>query len=279
LKTSKVYADGILKFNEQIAKVVDDWKKSVRGDDAELFGQFVQRIAQFIAFRKELARLGTEVSAAAGREWGDNDANRSVRKALNDDPEKLRDIYAKRATRVYAEIDSGISQTAVWLTLLAVIAVMLATAGAVVTSRSVAKPIADITRVTETVAAGNFSIVIPFSERRDEIGALARSIAVFQRAYAELRTQRQEQMSDEISRFSAEVEATLAELGRISDQMLQASTGLASVLDDALAKTERATTASAEASANVRDIASAADELSRLGERDRPAGGAIERHR
>ncbi len=177
LKTFKVYADGILKFNEQIAKVVDDWKKSVRGDDAELFGQFVQRIAQFIAFRKELARLGTEVSAAAGREWGDNDANRSVRKAPNDDLEKLRDIYAKRATRVYAEIDSGISQTAVWLTLLAVVAVI------------------------------------------DEIGALARSIALFQRAMrhneelnqtvrndAELRTQRQEQMSDEIARFSAEVE-------------------------------------------------------------------------
>src|SRR5664280_3459256 len=35
MATSKVYADGILKFNKQIAKVVVDWKKSVRGDDAE----------------------------------------------------------------------------------------------------------------------------------------------------------------------------------------------------------------------------------------------------
>jgi methyl-accepting chemotaxis protein len=83
LVTSKIYADGILKFNKQIAKVVEDWKKSVRGDDAEPFAAFSKRIAQFIEFRKELARLGTEVSAAAGREWGDNDANRSVRKALN----------------------------------------------------------------------------------------------------------------------------------------------------------------------------------------------------
>jgi hypothetical protein len=48
LKTSKIYVDGILKFNKQIAKVVEDWKKSVRGDDAELFGQFSGRIAQFI---------------------------------------------------------------------------------------------------------------------------------------------------------------------------------------------------------------------------------------
>ena len=52
MKTSKVYADGIIKFDKQIAKVVEDWKKSMRGDDAELFAQFSQRIAQFIEFRK-----------------------------------------------------------------------------------------------------------------------------------------------------------------------------------------------------------------------------------
>jgi methyl-accepting chemotaxis protein len=275
LVTSKVYADGILKFNKQIAKVVEELKRSVQGEDAELFKQFSGRIATFIEFRKELARLGTEVSPAAGREWGDNDANRSVRKALNTDLDSLTDIYGKRAKRVYGEIDRGIDKTAVWLTLLVFFAVMLAISGAWVISRSVAKPIAEITRVTEAVAAGEASVAIPFSERSDEIGALARSIAVFQRAMrsneelnktvrsdAEMRTQRQEMMSNEISRFSAEVEATLAELGRISDQMLAASTELAGAADDASAKTDRATSASAEASSNVRDIASAADELS-----------------
>jgi methyl-accepting chemotaxis protein len=275
IKTSKIYADGILKFHKQIAKVLVDWKKSVRGDDAELFVQFSKRIAQFIDFRRELARLGTEVSPAAGREWGDNDANRSVRKALNKDLDQLTEIYSKRATRVYSEINTGIDKTAMWLSLLACFAVLLATAGAWVISRSVAKPIADITRVTEAVAAGDASISVPFSERSDEIGALARSIGVFQRAMrsneelnrtvrgdAEMRTQRQEQMSNEISRFSAEVEATLAELGRISDQMLAASTQLAGAADAASAKTASAAAASSEASSNVRDIASAADELS-----------------
>ncbi len=275
LKTSKIYADGILKFNKQIAKVVAVWKKSVRGDDAELFGQFTGRIAQFIDFRRELARLGTEVSPAAGRAWGDNDANRSVRKALNKDLEQLTKIYATRATRVYTEIDTGIDGTAMWLSLLAGLAVMLAAVGAWVILRGVAKPIAEITHITEAVAAGDASAVVPFSERSDEIGALARSIGVFQRAMrsneelnrtvrsdAEMRTRRQEQMSNEITRFSAEVEATLSELGRISDQMLAASTQLAGAADAASAKTASASAASSEASSNVRDIASAADELS-----------------
>ncbi|MGH6666046.1 MAG: methyl-accepting chemotaxis protein [Pseudolabrys sp.] len=275
MPTSKIYADGILKFNKQIAKVVEDWKKSVRGDDAEPFAAFSKRIAQFIEFRKELARLGTEVSPAAGRVWGDNDANRSVRKALNKDLETLTMLYAKRAARVYNEIDAGIDKTAMWLSLLACYTVLLAGAGALVIARSVVNPIAGITRVTEAVAAGDASVAVPYSERSDEIGALARSIAVFQgamrsneeldrtvRSDAEARTQRQEQMSNEISRFSAEVEATLAELGRISDHMLAASTQLAGAADEASAKTASATSASSEASANVRDIASAADELS-----------------
>src|SRR6185437_14190276 len=117
-----------------------------------------------------------------GREWGDNDANRSVRKALNKDLEKLTKLYAKRATRVYAEIDSGIDRTAMWLSLLAAFAVMLATVGALVIARSVAQPIADITRITEAVAAGDASITVPYSDHSDEIGALARSVGVFQRA-------------------------------------------------------------------------------------------------
>jgi methyl-accepting chemotaxis protein len=275
MPTSKIYADGIVKFDKQIAKVVEDWKKSVRGDDVELFAAFSKRIATFIQFRNELARLGTEVSPAAGRVWGDNDANRSVRKALNKDLEQLTALYEKRATRVYHEINTGIDKTALWLSLLAGFAVMLAVAGALVIRQNVARPIAGITRVTEAVAAGDASIAVPYSERSDEIGALARSIAVFQRAMrnneelnrtvrsdAETRTQRQERMSNQISQFSAEVEATLAELGRISDQMLAASTQLAGTADEASAKTASATAASSEASSNVRDIASAADELS-----------------
>src|SRR6201999_2168395 len=114
LKESKPYADGILKFNAQIAKLIESWKPFVRTDDAALFDEFSNRVAQFISFRAELARLGTEVSPAAGREWGDNDANRNVRKGLNTDLEALAKLYQGRARGVYAEIDSGIDSNALW---------------------------------------------------------------------------------------------------------------------------------------------------------------------
>lgn len=274
LTAAKVFADGILQFIAQISRVTADWKKSVLADDAKLFDQFSQRIAQFIDFRRELARLGTDVSPAAAREWGDNEANRSVRKALNSDLDALTELYARRAARVYNEIDGGIDQIAIWLGVFAALAA-LATVALLVISRGIVIPLAAVTRATETVAAGSTSELVPYSERGDEIGALARSIAIFQQAMqhnkelnhtvvvdAETRRARQEQMSIEIARFSADVEATLSELGRLSDQMLAASTQLTSVADDASTKTALAALASSEASANVRDIASAADELS-----------------
>src|SRR5215469_16533858 len=82
LPTVKKYGAGLLKFNDQIGVVVERWRKLVREDDAEQFAAFEKRVAQFRDFRKELVRRAVEIAPAAGREWGDNEANRSVRTAL-----------------------------------------------------------------------------------------------------------------------------------------------------------------------------------------------------
>src|SRR5436305_13840478 len=71
----KKYGDGLLKFNEKILAVVKDWESLVRADDAAPFVGFKKRIEQFVDFRKELVRRGVEIDGAAGRAWGDNEAN------------------------------------------------------------------------------------------------------------------------------------------------------------------------------------------------------------
>jgi methyl-accepting chemotaxis protein len=250
------------------------WRRAVRSDDAALFEAFSARIQQFQEFRRELVRRAMEINPAAGREWGDNEANRSIRKALNKDIEDLGDLYAKRSQRVYAQIDQGIDRTAWMLSVLAAAAVVLAAGGILMISQSVARPLAKITSVTQAVAAGDLQSAVPYKERGDEVGALARSIAVFQIAMrkneelsrtviddAQGRARRQEKVSAEIGRFGADIEATLADLGRICEQMLVASTRLTGAADLASIRTTGAGTASAEASANVADIASAAEEL------------------
>jgi methyl-accepting chemotaxis protein len=268
-------AEALSEVSDQIDAVMAAWEGSVRNSDATAFRQFAARIFDFKKFVPEFTSTATASGPQAAREWANTNNLAQEREALSKDLGTLGQHYSGRARRIYGVLDEAIDKTAVLLTLLAAVAVMLATAGALMIGRSVVKPLAAITGVTEQVAGGDATVSVPFSERGDEIGALARSIAVFQRAMrhndelnrtvvddAQTRSQRQEQMSNEIARFSADVEATLGDLGRISDQMLAASDQLAGAADDATAKTARAASASSEASSNVRDIASAADELS-----------------
>jgi methyl-accepting chemotaxis protein len=274
IPSAKRYGDLLLKLNERIAKVVQEWQPVVRADDARQFEEFSKRIGQFLEFRRELVRRGTEINPAAGREWGDNEANRSVRTALNKDLDGLAQVYDARVKRIYAELERVTAQTFWVLSLLGALALLLAVVGAIIISRAVARPLAKITHVTEAVAGGAHGIDIPHRERQDEVGALARSIAVFQAAMrrneelnqtvatdAAARAQRQERVGTEITRFGSNIEKTMAELATISEQMLGASAHLAEVADQASNRTAGASAASHEASTNVRDIASAAEEL------------------
>jgi methyl-accepting chemotaxis protein len=269
------YADSLLNITDQISGVIGDWQRSVRNSDALAFSNFAVRINGYQDSLYALAPLAKRAGAQAAREWAEKNQPSEVRAVLSKDLAKLSQHYSDTASQIYTKIDEGIDQTALLLTVLACIAVALALVGAVIIARSVTGPIAAITTVTQAVAAGDSTIDIPFSDRNDEIGALARSIGVFQNAMrtnedlnrtvrndASLRARRQQQTSNEIANFSGEVEATLAQLGRISDEMLAASTQLSAAADNALNKTSRAQESSSDASANVRDIASAADELS-----------------
>jgi len=274
-EAAKPYLADLNKFNNQLDAVISEWQSGVRSEDAKFFSQFAVRISAFQTFGPELARIAEESGPQAARTWADKNFPSDTRNELTRDLDSLSRRYSTRASQIYVQIGSAIDRTALLMSLFASFAVLMALAGSYVIARGIAMPLKSITRVTEQVAGGEGAVAVPFSDRSDEIGALARSIGVFQHAMsrnvelnrtviedADTRSRRQEQMSAEIARFSAEVEATLSELGRISDQMLAASTQLAGAADDASAKTERAASASSEASDNVRDIASAADELS-----------------
>ncbi len=267
------FVSGLIRMNDRIGDVVTEWRWVVLPGDADSFEMLVARIKEFQEFRRELVRRTNEGGVAAAREWGDNEGNRDERGALNVELENFGQVYSHRAKYSYAQIDRGIETTAWIMSVLSGLAVLLAGLGAFMIWRSVARPLAQITRVTETVAEGT-PTVIPYGARRDEIGALARSIAVFQHAMhhnkelsdkavgdAEARIKRREQVAVEIERFSTAVEASISELGQICDQMLNASTGLTGAADSANQRMAGATRASSEASSNVRDIASAADEL------------------
>ena len=219
-------------FNDKIGAVLADWQINVKNADAAKFSEFSVRVAAFQQFPAELARIAAADGPEAARSFAQDNDHPDIRNALTEDLAKLSQIYAAKASQIYTQINESIDFTSMWMSVSAALAVMLAVIGVIIIMRSVTKPLARITEVTQTVASGKVDIAVPYDTRQDEIGALARSIAVFQDAMrhnvdlnktvvadAETRAQRQQQVSTEINRFSADVEATLAELGRIADEM------------------------------------------------------------
>lgn len=179
----KPFADGLVRRNRELAEAVKSMEKNVGNDDAELFASFRQRIVQFIDFRQELVRRGIEISPAAGREWGDNDANRTVRSKLNSDVEALERIYQQRAREADALANEN-RYAAAYLFALGLAALMLAGLNVVVMRGSVVGALADITQATDRIAQGDVKSEVPHLGRHDEIGRLARAVQNFRDAVA-----------------------------------------------------------------------------------------------
>ena len=207
IPTAKKYGDGLLKFNDDILKVVKDWKTIVRTDDAEQFETFSKRIDQFIEFRKELVRRGVEISPAAGREYGDNDGT-----ALNKDIDALAKTYDLRSRRISGEMADNIRLTDILMTVLGAVSIVITCFGIFLIWRAVVRPLAAITSVTEAVAGGDLQRDIPYGERHDEVGALARAVRVFRDAA----------IAKEALEAEAAVQRAQAEEQRLQNEAVQA---------------------------------------------------------
>jgi methyl-accepting chemotaxis protein len=270
----KKYGEGLLKFNAQILDVVKRWETIVKADDAEQFATFKKRIEQFVEFRKELVRRGVEINAAAGREWGDNDANRAVRSALNKDLEALSKVYAERARQIALETETNRTLSFV-LTCLGGVALALVVIGIVIIARSIARPLSAITATIEQVADGAENVVVPHSERADEIGALARAIQIFQDAMGRnrnlasqvsqdsaAREQRARHIEQSVEAFGEAIGAIMRGLSDNASVMRETAQTITRVTADANSRAGTAASATEQASHNVTAVAGAAEELS-----------------
>lgn len=288
----KKYGEGLLKFNVQILDVVKRWETIVKADDAAQFSTFKKRIEQFVDFRKELVRRGIEINAAAGREWGDNDANRSVRSALNKDLEALSKVYAERARQIAQQTETNRILSLV-LTCLGCVALALVVIGIVIIARSIARPLASITATIKQVADGAESVVVPYSGRADEIGALARAIQVFQNAMGRnrnlasqvtqdsaAREQRARHIEQSVETFREAIGAVMRGLTDNASVMRETAQTITRVTADASSRAGTAANATEQASHNVTAVAGAAEELSasvvEIGRQVRQSASAVE---
>jgi methyl-accepting chemotaxis protein len=139
----------------------------------------------------------------------------------------------------------------------------------------VTAPLSQLTEAIHSLGAGNLSVAVPGRERKDEIGALARTIQYFrdsladrqalqkdveqQRTHAEAR---RAQLETLITDFRLVVREALHQVNLHSDQMTLAADSLKTIATESSHRAQAAAASTSEASSNVNTVARAAEELS-----------------
>ena len=160
---------------------------------------------------------------------------------------------------------------------LIVLLITAATAfGAVVLSRQISLPLTRLERITNRLARQDWGVEVTETNRKDEIGSLAKSILVLRDAAAESEALRIKQDEDEkrnegekraitqrcAASFEGSVKQVSNSIGSSAHRMEDAANTLAKITDDTSSQATSVAAAAEEASTNVQTVASATEELS-----------------
>ncbi|WNV11722.1 methyl-accepting chemotaxis protein [Tardiphaga sp. 709] len=143
-------------------------------------------------------------------------------------------------------------------------------------SRTVTQSLITITSLTEKLAAGEDEFEVPYTNRRDEVGSLARALRVFKENTTAVRMMHGEQQklmqrADEDKRgamlelagkFETSVESVVREVFSEASEMQKAAESMSESADRANGRANSVAEACHEASGNVQMVASAAGQLS-----------------
>ena len=144
-----------------------------------------------------------------------------------------------------------------------------------IATRSVIKPVRQITGLMSRLAEGQLDVDINLGARRDEVGDMAMALQIFQQNLIEnkrleaeeaRKSRREAQRAESLSRLFAEFEGTFhgitGAVSNSSGQMRSFAEGLHRSADDVNRRSGSVAAASEQAAANVSTVAAATEELS-----------------
>ena len=224
----------------------------------------------------ENARTMAQLSVQSGHDdperttvqWYDD---ASKRLQIVDRIEKLVVDQINRASEaIVADASAALRATLVLIAILLVIVVFALT----LVIRSITRPIAELVSDAERLAGGDASVTFETAERTDEIGSVARSVALFRNNVLEQQKLTEENArvakdrEERSRRVEAAVEVFRAAAGQALDAvdknaavMRDTAQGLSGVAAEASGQAAVAAAASQETSTNVQTVAAASEEL------------------
>lgn len=174
---ARQFAIGIQALVTEIERNMGDWRLLIEPSRIADFNELDRAAREFIAFRRELARTGMEVDPALARVMGDNFDNRSTRQAFNVLMAQEASYNTEQVVQLNAlreqQYDKAFFLIAATSTIGIALSILLAYT---VSGYGIIRP---LKKVTDTVAKrvpGAEQQPVEGTDRRDEIGAMARAI-------------------------------------------------------------------------------------------------------
>jgi methyl-accepting chemotaxis protein len=260
----------------RIQSRMDEWRRIVPPERMAEFEALAAEVDNFIKVRTELIRLGRTEGAAAGRIYGDNDANRSRRQALNKQIVQATANGREDMARTVAELAELRRQIGFQLSLLTIAGVAIGLVVAWYLARTqISRPMEHIVTAMATLAAGDRNTIIPETQRGDEFGDMAKALQRFKDTANEVERVKAEHEEDTaraiaeqrrvISKVTNGFEQRVSEAVRILDDAAESMGGASQQLLAAAQSTEGEAMAVAstaeQASVNVGAVAAGAEEL------------------
>ncbi|WP_142849433.1 methyl-accepting chemotaxis protein [Telmatospirillum sp. J64-1] len=187
----------------------------------------------------------------------------------------VEDILAEDLLTRGEELSAAARQTFM-ITAAVVIAVLALTAlVAIVVVRGITTPLSRLRSAMERLAGGDLSVTIDAVQQRDEVGGMARAMAIFKENMERTRALEAEQQREREARekraaliesltrdFDNAIDRALTVVSSAASQMESNARSLSSTAQQTSNQTAVVASASAETSTNVQTVAAAAEELS-----------------
>ena len=263
------YLVGVQKtLGDLAALTVEPEQRRLADESVEAYREFMKATLETVASKLDSFKTHAAASTGGGaRTWRaklDELLSRIVELSKADMARAKQDTNAvgEHSALVLALV-SGVAQL-VALGLLAWIAVA-----------QVSRPLSQMTGLMARLAAGDLAIEVSAAERQDEVGTLARALAIFKEnavsardfeAAQSVERQRREARAGaieaHIGKFEQSVETVLGAFAAASGHMRTSSGNIAAIAETTGGQSAAVMAASEQAAVNVQTVASASEELS-----------------
>ena len=274
---SERYAIPLLKNLDRLRATLAEWQQHVPIGRQENFVEAQKATEEFVRFRTELVRLSREATLQEARAFGDNEANRKARGALNDRVKVLATENAAEVSRLGTLINSQYDADMQRLCLVLATGLVLGLAAAAFfVSRKIVGPLRRMAVAMTAMAAGDYRVAVPSTGAQDEIGTMAAAVQVFKNHCTEAENLRraQDEMRDQSQRakdialkgmaetVERETRTAVEQVALQAGSMAASATVMALAADQVSSNSSDVAAAAEQTLANAQTVAAATEELS-----------------